>query len=56
MYHIKMLLNDFNAKVRRKNILQPIIGTESLHTESNDQGPDYDDFSSYFHCEIDDAF
>ena len=38
MYHIKILLGDFNAKVGRENIFQPTIGTESVHPESNDNG------------------
>ena len=32
-YHMKILLGDFNAKVRREN-----IGQESLHQNSNDNG------------------
>ena len=35
-YHMKMLLGDFNAKVRRENISKPTIGQESLHQDSND--------------------
>ena len=31
MYHMKILLGDFNAKVGRENIFQPTIGTESVH-------------------------
>ena len=27
MYHMKILLGDFNAKVGRENIFQPTIGT-----------------------------
>ena len=34
MHHMKILLGDFNAKVRRENIFQPTIGTESVHPES----------------------
>ena len=37
-YHMKILLGDFNAKVGRENILKPIIGQESLHQDSNDNG------------------
>jgi len=33
---LKMLLGDFNAKVRRKDIFKPVIGNESLHETSND--------------------
>jgi exonuclease III len=37
-YHMKILLGDFNAKVRREDIFKPIIGYESLHEASNDNG------------------
>jgi len=36
MYHMKILLGDFNAKVGRENIFQPTIGIESVHPESID--------------------
>ena len=36
MYHMKILLGDFNAKVGQENIFQPTIGTVSVHPESND--------------------
>jgi hypothetical protein len=35
-YHMKILLGDFNAKVGREDIFEPIIGNESLHEASND--------------------
>jgi hypothetical protein len=35
-YRMKILLGDFNAKVGRKNIFKPTVGTESLHQDSND--------------------
>jgi hypothetical protein len=35
---MKTLLGDFNAKVGREVILKPIIGNESLHEASNDNG------------------
>jgi hypothetical protein len=35
---MKILLGDFNAKVGRENIFKPIIGQESLHQDSNDNG------------------
>jgi exonuclease III len=38
MYHMKILLGDFNAKVWREDIFKPIIGNESLHEASNDNG------------------
>jgi hypothetical protein len=37
-YHMKMLLGDFNTKVGRENIFKPVIGNESLHEASNDNG------------------
>ena len=37
-YHMKILLGDFNAKVGRENIFKTIIGQESLHQNSNDNG------------------
>jgi len=35
---MKMLLEDFNAKVGRENIFKPTIGQDSLHQDSNDNG------------------
>jgi hypothetical protein len=35
---MKILLRDFNAKVGREDIFKPIIGNESLHKVSNDNG------------------
>ena len=35
---MKMLLEDFNAKVGRENIFKPTVGQESLHQDSNDKG------------------
>jgi len=32
------MLGDFNAKLRREEILKSIIGNESLHQDSNDNG------------------
>ena len=37
-YYMKILLGDFNAKLGRENIFKPIIGQESLHQDSNDNG------------------
>jgi hypothetical protein len=37
-YHMKILLGDFNAKVGREDISKPIIGNESIHEASNDNG------------------
>jgi len=35
---MKILLGDFNTKVRRENILNPTIENGSLHQDSNDNG------------------
>jgi endonuclease/exonuclease/phosphatase family metal-dependent hydrolase len=35
---MKILLGDFNAKVWTEDIFKPIIGNESLHEASNDNG------------------
>jgi hypothetical protein len=35
---MKILMGDFNAKVGREDIFKPIIGNESLHEASNDNG------------------
>ena len=37
-HHIKILLEDFNAKAGRENIFQQTIGNESLYEDSNDNG------------------
>jgi exonuclease III len=37
-YHMKILLEDLNAKVGREDIFKPTIGNESLHEISNDNG------------------
>ena len=37
-YHMKILLGDFNAKLVREDIFKPIIGQESLHQDSNENG------------------
>jgi hypothetical protein len=37
-YHMKILLGNFNAKVDKENIFKQIIGNESLHEISNDNG------------------
>jgi hypothetical protein len=37
-YDMKIILDDFNAKVGRENIYKPTIGNESLHEISNDYG------------------
>jgi hypothetical protein len=35
---MKILLQDFNVKLGRKNIIKPTIRNESLHQDSNDNG------------------
>jgi exonuclease III len=37
-YHTKIMLGDFNAKVRREDIFKPTIGNESLYEISNNNG------------------
>ena len=39
-YYMKILLGDFNAKLGREDIFKLIIGQESLHQDSNDNGLD----------------
>jgi hypothetical protein len=34
-YHMKILLGDFNEKVRREDIFKQTIGNESLHETTN---------------------
>jgi hypothetical protein len=35
---MKILLGDFNANIGREHISKPVIGNESLHEASNDNG------------------
>jgi hypothetical protein len=35
-YHMKILLEDFSAKVGREDVFRPITESESLHGISND--------------------
>jgi hypothetical protein len=37
-YDMKILLRDFNVKVRGEDIFKPTIGNESSHEISNDNG------------------
>jgi endonuclease/exonuclease/phosphatase family metal-dependent hydrolase len=37
-YHMKIFVGDFNAKVGKEDIFKQIIGNESLHEASNDNG------------------
>jgi hypothetical protein len=38
MYHFKILLGDFKAKVGREHIFKLTVGNKSLHEISNDNG------------------
>jgi hypothetical protein len=38
VYHMKILLGDFNVKVGREDIFKLTIGNERLHEISNDNG------------------
>jgi len=44
-YHMKILLGDFNAKVRGEYNLKPTIGQVSLRHDSNDNGITIDNFA-----------
>jgi hypothetical protein len=35
---MKILLGDFKAKLGREDTFKPMIGSESLHEDSNDNG------------------
>jgi hypothetical protein len=37
-YHMKILLEDFTAKLEREDIFKPTIGNGSLHQDSNANG------------------
>ena len=43
---MKILLGDFNAKLKREKIFKPTVGNESLHRYSNDKGVRIDNFAS----------
>jgi hypothetical protein len=45
-YHMKILLLYFNANVGREDIFKPIIGNESQHEGSNDNGVRVVNFAS----------
>jgi hypothetical protein len=38
VYHMKILLGDFNAKLGRENSFPSLIGNKSVHPDSNDNG------------------
>jgi exonuclease III len=50
-YHREMLIGDFNAKVRGEDIFKPIIGNESLHEASNDNGVTVVNFATSKNCQ-----
>jgi len=35
---MKIILGDFNAKVRRENIFKPTVGNQRLHQDSKENG------------------
>jgi len=43
---MKILLEDFNAKVGKEIIFKPTIGQESLHQDSNDNGARLGNFAT----------
>jgi exonuclease III len=45
-HSLKMIVGDFNAKIGRENIYRPIIGPNSLHEISNDNGTKLIHFAS----------
>jgi hypothetical protein len=61
-YHMKIRLGDFNAKVGKEGIFILIIGNESLHEISNDNGVKLINFATsknlrvkstmFLHCDI----
>jgi hypothetical protein len=44
---MKIFLGDFNAKVGREKLFKPIIGNESLHEASNDNGVRVVNFATF---------
>jgi exonuclease III len=48
-YHMKILLGDFNAKVGREDIINPLIGNDSLHEANNDNGVSVVNFATSKH-------
>jgi hypothetical protein len=46
MYHVKILIGDFNANVVKEDIFKPTIGNESLHEIINDIGDRLVNFST----------
>jgi hypothetical protein len=38
MFHTKILLGDYNAKLGGEDVFKSTIGNDSLHQDSNDNG------------------
>jgi hypothetical protein len=47
-YHMKILLEDFNAKMGRENIFKPTTGNESLHQDINGNGFNIVNFTTMY--------
>jgi exonuclease III len=45
-HSLKMIVGNFNTKIDRENIYKPIIGPDSLHEISNDNGTKLFHFTS----------
>jgi hypothetical protein len=46
-HHMKIVLEDFNAKIGKEDIVKPIIWNEGLHKISNDNGVIVVNFATY---------
>jgi hypothetical protein len=50
--HMKILLEEFNAKLGRENIFNPIIGNKCLHQDNNDNGVRIVNFATSKHLVV----